>query len=223
MSGPDFTTLESILPEVHDIFSERAAEKDLAIIKKVKKIDTDTRQIVANREAEIKEVVRGKGADACSVPCVRGQPCVTSSLAGACVRCLPSRCGCEAWPAPLTYGALARAALSQRVEKEESAAENDEELRDISDRATLAEEEKQQLQAQVARVPQPVPCPRASLLPTAYAQMAPASRTRASPHAQRAGPASDWSEVRRSRRWLPKRRTRQSKCSRCARTPPACA
>ncbi len=37
------------------------------------------------------------------------------------------------------------------MEKEESAAENDEELRDITDRATLAEEEKQQLQAQVAR------------------------------------------------------------------------
>ncbi len=70
------------------------------------------------------------------------------------MRCLPSRCGCEAWPARLTNGALSpRAALSQRVEKEESAAENDEELRDITDRATLAEEEKQQLQAQVARVP----------------------------------------------------------------------
>ena len=79
------------------------------------------------------------------------QPCATSSLAGACVRCLPSRCGCEPWPARLIIVALARAALSQRVEKEESAAENDEELRDISDRATLAEEEKQQLQAQVAR------------------------------------------------------------------------
>jgi hypothetical protein len=62
MSGPDPTALESILPEVHDIFSERAAERDLAIIKKVKKIDTDTRQIVANREAEIKEVVRGENA-----------------------------------------------------------------------------------------------------------------------------------------------------------------
>jgi hypothetical protein len=35
------------------------------------------------------------------------------------------------------------------VEKDEDAAENDEELRDITDRATLAEEEKRQLQAQV--------------------------------------------------------------------------
>ena len=60
MSGPDATALETILPEVHDIFSERAAERDLAMIKKVKKIDADTRQIVTNREAEIKEVVRGK-------------------------------------------------------------------------------------------------------------------------------------------------------------------
>jgi hypothetical protein len=60
MSGPDATALETILPEVHDIFSERAAERDLAMIKKVKKIEADTRQIVANREAEIKEVVRGK-------------------------------------------------------------------------------------------------------------------------------------------------------------------
>jgi hypothetical protein len=60
MAAPDPTALESILPEVHDIFSERAAERDLAIIKKVKKIDTDTRQIVTNREAEIKEVVRGE-------------------------------------------------------------------------------------------------------------------------------------------------------------------
>lgn len=60
MSGTDPTALESILPEVHDIFSERAAERDLAIIKKVKKVDADTRQIVTNREAEIKEVVRGE-------------------------------------------------------------------------------------------------------------------------------------------------------------------
>jgi len=60
MAGPDPTALESILPEVHDIFSERAAERDLGIIKKVKKIDSDTRQIVTNREAEIKEVVRGE-------------------------------------------------------------------------------------------------------------------------------------------------------------------
>lgn len=58
--APDPSALESILPEVHDVFSERQAERDLAIIKKVKKIDTDTRQIVTNREAEIKEVVRGE-------------------------------------------------------------------------------------------------------------------------------------------------------------------
>jgi hypothetical protein len=100
MSGPDFTTLESILPEVHDIFSERAAEKDLAIIKKVKKIDTDTRQIVANREAEIKEVVRGKGADACSAPCVlssrvlpvrwRARVCAACRRAAAASRGLPA-------------------------------------------------------------------------------------------------------------------------------------
>ena len=63
MSGPDATALETILPEVHDIFSERAAERDLAMIKKVKKIDADTRQIVTNREAEIKEVVRGKSSE----------------------------------------------------------------------------------------------------------------------------------------------------------------
>jgi hypothetical protein len=60
MEAPDPSALESILPEVHDVFSERQAERDLAIIKKVKKIDTDTRQIVTNREAEIKEVVRGE-------------------------------------------------------------------------------------------------------------------------------------------------------------------
>jgi hypothetical protein len=74
MAGPDPTALESILPEVHDIFSERAAERDLGIIKKVKKIDSDTRQIVTNREAEIKEVVRGEqrrleiGAHSCDLP-----------------------------------------------------------------------------------------------------------------------------------------------------------
>jgi hypothetical protein len=58
--APDPSALESILPEVHDVFSERQAERDLAMIKKVKKIDADTRQIVTNREAEIKEVVRGE-------------------------------------------------------------------------------------------------------------------------------------------------------------------
>jgi chromosome segregation ATPase len=98
MSSPDPAALESILPEVHDIFSERAAEKDLATIKKVKKIEADTRQIVVNRESEIKEVVR---------------------------------------------------AMAQRVEKEENAAENDEELRDVADRLTLAAEEKRQLQTQI--------------------------------------------------------------------------
>ena len=49
--------LESILPEVHAIFNEKATEKDLATIKRVKKIEADTRQIVKNRELEIKEVV----------------------------------------------------------------------------------------------------------------------------------------------------------------------
>ena len=97
MSGPDPQLLESILPEVHDIFSERAAEKDLAVVKKVKKIDTDTRQIVSNREAEIKEVVR---------------------------------------------------ALATRVDKDEEAAENDEELRESTERAALAAAEQRQLQAQ---------------------------------------------------------------------------
>jgi len=101
MSGPDPTALESILPEVHDIFSERAAERDLGIVQKVKKIESDTRQIVTNREAEIKEVVR---------------------------------------------------ALSQRVEKDEHAAEHDEDLRDITDRVTLAAEEKRQLKAQIQDV-----------------------------------------------------------------------
>eukprot|EP00288_Rhodomonas_lens_P015475 CAMPEP_0177708872 /NCGR_PEP_ID=MMETSP0484_2-20121128/10503_1 /TAXON_ID=354590 /ORGANISM="Rhodomonas lens, Strain RHODO" /LENGTH=202 /DNA_ID=CAMNT_0019220455 /DNA_START=126 /DNA_END=734 /DNA_ORIENTATION=+ len=50
--------LETILPEVHAIFTEKAAEKDLSAIKRVKKICADTKQIVENREQEIKEVVR---------------------------------------------------------------------------------------------------------------------------------------------------------------------
>lgn len=52
--------LETILPEVHAIFTEKAAEKDLSAIKRVKKICADTKQIVENREQEIKEVVRGE-------------------------------------------------------------------------------------------------------------------------------------------------------------------
>jgi hypothetical protein len=76
-------------------------------------------------------------------------------------------------PAALTQGARARAALSQRVEKDESAAENDEELRDITDRATLAEEEKRQLQSQVATLPGPGPCQQASLLRSSHAPRSP--------------------------------------------------
>ena len=49
------------------------------------------------------------------------------------------------------------------MEKDESAAENDEELRDVTDRATLAEEEKRQLQAQVAALPEPGPRYRPAL------------------------------------------------------------
>ncbi len=53
------SNLDTILPEVHAIFDEKAVEKDLCAIKRIKKIVTDTHQIVQNREDEIKEVVRG--------------------------------------------------------------------------------------------------------------------------------------------------------------------
>ena len=53
------TNLDSVLPDMHAIFAEESIEKDLSRIKKVKKIVTETHQIVQNREDEIKEVVRG--------------------------------------------------------------------------------------------------------------------------------------------------------------------
>ena len=57
------------------------------------------------------------------------------------------------------------AALALRVEKDEDAAANDEEVREVSGRVVVASEEKQQLQAQVpapsSRVHPPVPPPPA--------------------------------------------------------------
>ena len=57
------------------------------------------------------------------------------------------------------------AALALRVEKDEDAAANDEEVREVSGRVIIASEEKQQLQAQVpapsARVHPPLPSPPA--------------------------------------------------------------
>jgi hypothetical protein len=54
------TNLETILPEVHAIFAEKAVDKDLSAIKRIKKIVQDSHQIVLNREDEIKEIVRGR-------------------------------------------------------------------------------------------------------------------------------------------------------------------
>ena len=51
--------LAQILPEVHSIFSDEAVETDLTSIKKIKKTCADTKHIVANREMEIKDIVRG--------------------------------------------------------------------------------------------------------------------------------------------------------------------
>jgi hypothetical protein len=53
------SNLDSVLPDMHAIFAEKSVEKDLSSIKRIKKIVTDTHQIVQNREDEIKEVVRG--------------------------------------------------------------------------------------------------------------------------------------------------------------------
>ena len=55
--GPN---LDSVVRELHEIFSEPAVEKDLSTIKRIKKIVSDSHQIVTNRENEIKEVVKGK-------------------------------------------------------------------------------------------------------------------------------------------------------------------
>jgi hypothetical protein len=52
-------TLLQILPEMHLIFNEENVQKDLQCIKRVKKICADTKHIVANRELEIKDIVRG--------------------------------------------------------------------------------------------------------------------------------------------------------------------
>jgi hypothetical protein len=52
-------TLLQILPEMHLIFNEENVQKDLQCIKRVKKICADTKHIVANRESEIKDIVRG--------------------------------------------------------------------------------------------------------------------------------------------------------------------
>jgi len=52
------TTLQEFLPGVHQILNDESVEKDLICIKRIKKICADTKHIVANRELEIKDVVR---------------------------------------------------------------------------------------------------------------------------------------------------------------------
>ena len=51
--------LDSVVRELHEIFTEQAVEKDLSTIKRIKKIVSDSNQIVLNRENEIKDVVKG--------------------------------------------------------------------------------------------------------------------------------------------------------------------
>uniref|UniRef100_A0A6U4W404 Kinetochore protein Spc24 n=2 Tax=Hemiselmis andersenii TaxID=464988 RepID=A0A6U4W404_HEMAN len=52
------STVGSYLAAVHEVFNERVVEKDLNAIKSIKKTCADTKHIVANREMEIKDVVR---------------------------------------------------------------------------------------------------------------------------------------------------------------------
>jgi hypothetical protein len=75
------SNLDTVLPDVHAIFAEQSVDKDLSSIKRIKKIVTDSHQIVQNREDEIKEVVRGKIASHCvylglqrAYYCVNNQP-----------------------------------------------------------------------------------------------------------------------------------------------------
>ena len=51
--------LDTVVRELHEIFTEQAVEKDLSPIKRIKKIVSDSNQIVLNRENEIKDVVKG--------------------------------------------------------------------------------------------------------------------------------------------------------------------
>ena len=51
---------EIIISEFHGIFDEQNVDKDLSAIKRIKKIVSDSHQIVKNREDEIKDVVRGE-------------------------------------------------------------------------------------------------------------------------------------------------------------------
>ena len=51
--------LDTVVRELHEIFTEQAVEKDLSTIKRIKKIVSDSNQIVLNRENEIKDVVKG--------------------------------------------------------------------------------------------------------------------------------------------------------------------
>lgn len=61
MADPDCgSELNQILPHVHGVFAADLVEKDLKCIKRIKKICSDTKQIVTNRELEIKDVVRGE-------------------------------------------------------------------------------------------------------------------------------------------------------------------
>ena len=92
VSNMDEAMLSQILPEVHSIFSDEAVETDLASIKRIKKICADTKHIVANREMEIKDIVKGK------VP-LRGSALSLLFLLPSLSRALGSiaSCVCEGW------------------------------------------------------------------------------------------------------------------------------